>query len=80
MSKAKVAITLDETLLSNLDMLVREHVFANRSQAISEALKEKLGKLSKSRLERECMKLDPSEERETAELGLAGELDAWPEY
>lgn len=80
MSKAKIAITLDEGLLVNLDALVKEQIFANRSQGISEALKEKLGRINKSRLERECMKLDPSHEREEAETGMAAELETWPEY
>jgi hypothetical protein len=31
-------------------------------------------------LVRECAKLDPNEERQLAEEGLALELDQWPKY
>lgn len=80
MSKAKIAITLDQSLLTALDGLVKQNAFANRSQAIAEALKEKLTRLQKSRLETECRKLDSEEERNIAEMGIAGEKDEWPDY
>jgi hypothetical protein len=41
---------------------------------------EKIKRLSKARLARECAKLDPKEERALAEEGLAGSTDTWPEY
>ncbi len=42
MAQAKVAITLNEHLLARLDRVVRERIFPNRSQAIQEAVREKL--------------------------------------
>ena len=80
MSKLKVAITLEASLLDQVDTLVREHHFPNRSQAIETALAEKLVRLSRARLARECAKLDPAEERRFAEEGLGEDLKSWPAY
>lgn len=80
MARLKIAITLDEETLSALDRLVSERRFPNRSQAIQEAVDEKLARLSQSRLARECAQLDPEFERALAEEGMSGELAAWPEY
>jgi Arc/MetJ-type ribon-helix-helix transcriptional regulator len=80
MPKAKVAVSLDERTLRHLDRLVRAAVFPNRSQAIQEAVEEKLERHERRRLARECAKLDPGAERALAEEGLSEELPAWPEY
>ncbi len=80
MAKTKVAVTLDTKLVSKLDGLVREDHFPNRSQAIEAALAEKLARLDRTRLARECAKLDPRQERALAEEGLKTELDEWPAY
>ena len=80
MARAKVAISLDENILGRLDRLVRARVFPNRSQAIQEAVAEKLSRLEHSRLARECAKLDPAFEKALAEEGLSEELSQWPEY
>ncbi len=80
MPKAKIAISLSEETLASLDRLVREKLFANRSQAIESAVEEKIRRLSKVRLVQECSKLDPAYEKELAEEGFAEELLAWPEY
>ena len=80
MPKTKVAITLDTALVQNLDDLVAQRRFANRSQAIEAALAEKLARLAKTRLAQECAKLDPAVERALAEEGLAGSAETWPEY
>jgi metal-responsive CopG/Arc/MetJ family transcriptional regulator len=80
MPKTKVAITLDTELVQNLDDLVAQRRFANRSQAIEAALAEKLARLAKTRLAQECSKLDPAVERALAEEGLAGSAETWPEY
>lgn len=80
MSKLKVAITLEAALLDQVDTLVRERRFPNRSQAIETALAEKLVRLSRARLARECEKLDPVEERRFAEEGLREDLKSWPAY
>lgn len=80
MGRSKVAISLDESTLNRLDKLVQKHVFPNRSQAIEEAVAEKLARLERSRLAQECAKLDPAFEKALAEEGLAGDLVEWPEY
>jgi len=80
MARSKIAISLDENTLSRLDRLVRSAVFPNRSQAIEEAVEEKLERMERSRLAQECAKLDPKYEQALAEEGLSEELSAWPEY
>ena len=80
MTKMKVAVTLDADLLDQVDLLVRERRFPNRSQAIESALAEKLERLSRTRLARECAKLDPAEERRLADEGLSEDLKSWPAY
>ena len=80
MSTAKVAITLDENLLKRLDRLVENRLFENRSRAIQEAVSEKLARLERSRLSRECAKLDRKFEQNMAEEGLSVEVGEWPEY
>jgi Arc/MetJ-type ribon-helix-helix transcriptional regulator len=74
MSTAKVAITLDENLLKRLDRLVKNRMFENRSRAIQEAVSEKLARLERSRLARECAKLDKKFEQTMAEEGLSVEV------
>ena len=78
--RSKIAITLDETLLAEVDALVSEEKFPNRSRAIEEAVSEKIVRLSRSRLARECALLDPAEEQRMADEGLADLLEEWPEY
>ena len=80
MSSSKIAITLNSELLSEVDSLVKRRIFPNRSRAIQEAVKEKLARLSHSRLARECSKLDPEQEQALAEEGLQEDLSEWPEY
>ena len=78
MPKAKVALTLDATLLDRVDALVAERQYRNRSQAVEAALAEKLARLARTRLATECGKLDPALEQRIADEGLDGET--WPEY
>ncbi len=80
MPAAKVAITIDEQLLKRIDRLVAQRKFPNRSQAIQEAVRDKLDRLERGRLARECAKLSPSSERQMADEGLAEDLAEWPEY
>jgi metal-responsive CopG/Arc/MetJ family transcriptional regulator len=80
MARAKVAISLDENTLNQLDRLVKARVFPNRSQAIQEAVAEKISRLDRSRLARECAKMEPAFEKALAEEGLSTELAEWPEY
>lgn len=80
MGRSKVAISLDESTLDRLDKLVKKHVYPSRSRAIQEAIEEKLVRLERSRLARECAKMDPSFEKALAEEGLSEDLSEWPEY
>ena len=66
MGKAKIAITLDAEFIGELDRLVEEHYFQNRSQAIRDAVSEKLARMKRSRLSMECAKLDPKFEKAMA--------------
>ena len=59
MAQAKIAISLDERMLQQLDGLVAEAIFPSRSQAIQLAVQEKLARMERGRLARKCAKLDP---------------------
>ena len=80
MPKSKIAISLDEIVVKNIDRLVRQKAYKNRSQAIEEAVREKLTRLDRSRLAREVLKLDPKFEHALAEEGLSRDQMEWPEY
>ena len=80
MSTAKVAITIEENILNKLDRLVKSRVFPNRSKAIQEAVAEKLARLDRRHLARECSKLDPGFEQALAEEGMNSVVSEWPEY
>jgi len=81
MSTTKVAITLNQKTLKKLDQLVKkQNIFPNRSQAIQEAVEEKLERMERSRLARECAKLNPIFEKAIAEEGISRELSEWPKY
>jgi metal-responsive CopG/Arc/MetJ family transcriptional regulator len=80
MAKLKVAITLDSTVLDRVDSLVHQQRFPNRSRVIETALLEKLERLDRARLARECAKLDPVEEQALAHEGLAEDSRTWPAY
>lgn len=80
MSFAKVTVSIESDVLRELDRLVADRIFPNRSQAVDTAIKEKLARLMKSRLIRACELLDPQEEQAMAELGASADLSEWPEY
>jgi metal-responsive CopG/Arc/MetJ family transcriptional regulator len=80
MGKEKIAITLDKEFIGELDRLVSEQVFQNRSQAIREAVSEKLARMKRSRLSTECAKLEPKFEKAMAEEGFTEDVSQWPEY
>jgi Arc/MetJ-type ribon-helix-helix transcriptional regulator len=80
MSTVKIAITIQEHLLNRVDSLVKAGVFPNRSKALQEAVEEKLARLDRGRLARECAKLDKLLERSIAEEGLSRDINKWPEY
>jgi len=80
MGKEKIAITLDKEFIGELDRLVSEQVFQNRSQAIREAVSEKLARMKCSRLSKECAKLEPKFEKAMAEEGFTEDVSQWPKY
>jgi metal-responsive CopG/Arc/MetJ family transcriptional regulator len=80
MGKEKIAITLDERFIGELDRLVNENIFQSRSQAIQEAVGEKLLRMKRTRLAKECTKLDPAFERAISDEALTEDAKQWPEY
>jgi metal-responsive CopG/Arc/MetJ family transcriptional regulator len=80
MPKTKIAIAIDPDILERLDALVDAAGFPSRSQAVEVAIQEKLERLDRTRLARECAKLDPAFEKDLAEEGLGVELGGWPAY
>jgi metal-responsive CopG/Arc/MetJ family transcriptional regulator len=79
MTVQKIAITIDEELLKQLDKLISARRFPNRSRAIQEAVREQLARLKRDRLARESAQLDRAFEQKLADEGL-GDLTEWPEY
>lgn len=79
MRKPKIAITVDETALAEIDRLVAAGVFPNRSNAIESAVHERIEKLRRSCLARECAKLDPIVEQSFANERYVGDMEA-PAY
>jgi metal-responsive CopG/Arc/MetJ family transcriptional regulator len=80
MSTEKVAITLKAETLAELDRLVAERAFPSRSRAIQVAVQEKIQRLSRTRLARQCAKLDPMSEKALSEEGIMEDAAEWPEY
>jgi metal-responsive CopG/Arc/MetJ family transcriptional regulator len=79
-ARAKIAITIDERTLAEVDRLVAEGRSPNRSQAIQQAVDEQIARLAGDRLARECARLDPAAEQALADEGLGSELESWPDY
>jgi Arc/MetJ-type ribon-helix-helix transcriptional regulator len=79
MSSAKIAISLDPEALKQVDQLVEGGLFPSRSKLIQDAVAEKLQRLRRVRLARECAKLQPSAEQSSAEELFRGEAE-WPAY
>jgi metal-responsive CopG/Arc/MetJ family transcriptional regulator len=80
MSTTKVAITIDRGLLGRVDALVKKQAFPSRSRAIQMAVEESLNRRDRSRLARECAKLNPEAEQALADEGFSEDLAEWPEY
>jgi Arc/MetJ-type ribon-helix-helix transcriptional regulator len=79
MATLKVAVTLEIGSVREVDRMVREGRFPNRSRAVQAALAEMLARRKRSRLAEELAKLDSREERVLAEEALSGEA-GWPEF
>ncbi len=80
MPTSKIAVTIDPELLARLDRAVEERRFPNRSRAVQEAVRDKLDRLDRRRLARECAKLDRNAEQQLADEGLAEDFRTWPAY
>jgi metal-responsive CopG/Arc/MetJ family transcriptional regulator len=80
MQSVKIAVTIDQELLAQLDQLVNEKQFPSRSRAVQEAVRDKLKQLRRSRFARECAKLDSKFEKALADEGLTEDSKQWPEY
>lgn len=80
MPKSKIAITIESVLLDDIDALVANHSFPSRSQAIESAVSDAIARRARTRLARECAKLDPRAEKAVAEEGISADVDTWPEY
>ncbi len=70
----KIAITMDEALLRDLDLWVREGRYPNRSKAVQAAVREKVARWKRTRLAEALAKVDPREEQAEADVYLAGEV------
>ena len=66
MPTAKIAITLDEDYLKEVDRWVKNGQYPSRSRAIQEAVKDKVTKWRENRLARELSKLAPRDWGEQA--------------
>jgi metal-responsive CopG/Arc/MetJ family transcriptional regulator len=80
MAKIKIAITMKKDILEDIDGLVQDRTFANRSQAIGAAAQAMIERHRKTRLGRECRKLDKAAEQRLAEEGWSRDIEEWPEY
>ena len=80
MSKAKIAITVDEMLVANIDALVLAGRYPNRSRAFEAAAEAELLRVKRTRLAQACLELDAGEERTLAEEEFAADAAAWPAY
>lgn len=79
MSAAKVAISIDQTLLREIDRRVSAGEYASRSRAIQTAVAQLLaGARGRQQLLRELSKLDVAKEQALADEELAAE--PWPKY
>ncbi len=80
MPKLKIAVTIDEALLCELDKLVADEVFPSRSSAIESAVKLAQKAMRRKRLLRELDKISPEEEIALAEEFETADIETWPEY
>lgn len=78
--KTKVAVSIDDRLIREVDLLVRDERYANRSQAIEAAVAEHLRRARRRRLAEACAVLDRAKEVALAEEGLGAGVRAWPPY
>ena len=80
MPVTKIAISLDRSVVQQVDRMVRAGEFPSRSRAIQDALQDRLRRTCRDRLARESAKLDPAQEVQLAEEGIALEGEQWAQY
>lgn len=80
MNVAKIAISIDNTLLKRLDYFIKQKRFKTRSQAIQNAVAETVIRLENRRLATECEKLNVHDEQKLSEEGLDEDQNEWPEF
>ena len=80
MTAAKIAISIDQSLLNRIDSLVRAKRFRSRSEVFQTAVSEQIARFDEDLLATECGKLDPVAERAFADIGLSTDLSEWPPY
>lgn len=78
MPTRKIAISIDEYVLTQLERLVQEGRYSNRSKAIETAVREKVARADRARLVHELAYLDSDEEQELADEMI--DADEWPKY
>jgi Arc/MetJ-type ribon-helix-helix transcriptional regulator len=74
----KIAVTLDEMALAEIDRWVRQGRYPSRSRIIQTAVDRLVEREKRLRLAREIAKLNPKEEQQLAEEGLGD--SSWPTY
>ena len=71
----KIAVTLEQSSLKDLDRWVREGRFPNRSRAVQSAVALLAERERRNRLARELAKLDTAAEQRMADEGYWADLD-----
>jgi Arc/MetJ-type ribon-helix-helix transcriptional regulator len=66
----KIAVTLDQKTVVDLDRWVKEGKYSNRSRALQSAVNILSEREKRTGLVRELAKIDPKEEKQLAEQGL----------
>ena len=79
MGAKKFAVSIDLILVKKLDKAIKNGIVKNRSNALKNALSDYLIKLEAEAVKRECLKLNPKEERAIANEFSESE-DSWPQY
>ena len=78
MPSMKIFVTLAPETVRQIDALIAQRSFLDRSHVAETAVREKLQQLAEGRLARECAKLNPSEEKALAEEGfVSGMASRW---
>ena len=75
MATKSINVTIDEELLTRLDLLVSAGRYPNRSRSIEDAIKSKLKELDEEAIGEQAKLLDKKESEEWFE----GELESWQE-